>query len=227
MRRWLALGVALVFALPPVRPWMLPLLRPLYRPVDEMRALYHTYRWCTVTESRKEGGEPVPLETPSWPEGVLRLRQAWPAGYPQRLLLEGDARGTVLLRDSVLAGRIVRSSRRWHEAYTLYAPGLCVSVRIGDREVWGMLCGGIPPVLRWIPLYEEVLPGETLVTAGMGDIPGGLQVGVVAQVDTSEVEPGFYLIQVTPFVDYHRTLFFRSVPHAHDVDSLFPDRVLP
>lgn len=223
MRSWGALLIAIMLALPGVESWVLPRIRPLYRPVDEVRSLYATYQWCRLKESQPT---PIPHE-PSVPPGMLRLRETWPRSYPQRLLLEGEALGSVLVKDSFFAGRIVQSSGKWHEAYTLYTPQLCVSVQFKGREVWGVLCGGKTIVLHWIPLYEAVQTGETLITAGIGEIPEGLYVGSVARVETSLVEPGFYLIQVQPFVDYHRTLFFRSMPNALPMDRSVPRDFLP
>ena len=227
MRSFFPVLASLLLFLPPVRRAVLEGIRPFYRPVDAFRTHLTLYRWCTLREQTM----PLP-EIPaadSLPPGRLRLRGAFPGDYPQELVLEGTARGEVLVDDrGVFAGRITESTGRFHTARTLYAPGLCVSVRVGEQSLWGLVCGGRPPVLLWIPLYASLAPGETLRTSGMGGLPEGLLVGTVTRVETSRIEPGFFRGQVQPFARYHTTLFFWSLEHDRTaVESGLSGRVLP
>jgi len=227
MRSFLPVLASLFVLLPPVKRVVLEGLRPLYRPADDFRAYLTLYRWCTFQEETAPPPE-VP-QGESLPPGRLRLRGAFPGDYPQELVLEGIPRGEILVDDrGVFVGRITQSTGRFHNARTLYAPGLCVSVRVGEETRWGLMCGGRPPELLWIPLYATLAPGETLRTSGMGGIPEGLLVGTVTHVETSRIEPGFFRGQVQPFARYHTTLFFWSLAHEGTaVESDLPGRVLP
>ncbi len=227
MRSIFPLLASLLLLFPPVSRAVLEGIRPIYRPADAFRAHMTLYRWCTL-----KAGTALPPELPppdTFPPGRLRLRGAFPGNYPQELVLEGTPRGEILVDDrGVLVGRITRSTGRFHKARTLYAPGLCVSVRVGKQTLWGLVCGGLPPELLWIPLYASLAPGETLRTAGMGGIPDGLLVGTVTRVETSRIEPGFFRAEVQPFARYHTTLFFWSLAHDRvDVESGLSDRGLP
>lgn len=227
MRNLLPLLASLLLLFPPAGNAVQEGIRPLYRPVDELRALATTYQWCTLEASMD--GPPEPFPSVSLPPGRLRLRGAFPGDFPQELVLEGAPRGEVLVDDrGVFVGRIIRSSGRFHTARTLFAPGLCVSVQVGARPLWGLVCGGRPPVLQWIPLYVSLSPGETLRTVGFAGMPEGLLVGTVTRVDTSLIEPGFYRAEVTPFARMHTTLFLWSVPHESvAVDTGFSSFRLP
>ncbi len=227
MRSLLPVLASLLLLFPPVSRTVQEGIRPLYRPVDALRAHLTLYRWCTL----KVQMAPLP-EIPrsgSVPPGRLRLRGAFPGDYPQELVLEGTPRGEILVDDQgVFVGRITQSTGRFHTARTLYAPGLCVSVQVGAQTLWGLVCGGRPPELLWIPLYASLAPGETLRTSGMGGIPEGLLVGIVTRVETSRIEPGFFRAEVRPFARYHATLFLWSLEHDRTaVESGVSDRVVP
>lgn len=217
MRDLIPFLTALLLLLPPVGQAVQEAMLPVYRPMNELRALIWTYRWCTlkeIQESPPDWSQEITL-----PEGRLRLRGAFPGDDPQELVLEGNPTGEILVDDrGVFAGRIVRSAGRLHTARTLFSPGLCVNVRVGDRALWGLVCGGQPPVLLWVPVYVSLSPGETLRTAGFSGVPENLLVGVITQVETSRIEPGFFRAEVEPFARYHTTLFFWST--GYEISSV-------
>ena len=213
--------LATVLSLPPVVHAVPSVLYPLYAPLRSIQRFaqdFATYRREVQQEAIRQSIQiPAPgkdlSDTLTHSPGVslLELVDARPMGYPQELLLQGSFGnpGDLLLVGPFFAGRITQRRGPLLHGLTLYHPSVCVSARPKHSTAWGMLCGGRPPRLRFIPLYHPVQPGDTVLTAGVGEVPEGLLLGKILRVVPSEVDPGFWEAEIRPFLSYHSTRYYR------------------
>lgn len=85
-----------------------------------------------------------------------------------------------------LIGKIIFTSDDFSEVLLLTDPNFSVAVRIERTRVEGILNGNGTSLcsLKYIPLEEEVIIGDRLITSGTdGIFPEGIPVGVVKKVD--------------------------------------------
>ncbi len=216
---WVAL--AAVLSVPPVVENVSSVLLPVYAPLQRVHRFtqdFAAYREAArinaLQNALARGDFPVLLS-----DSTVRadraplaiLVDARPMDFPQELLLKSPQgnEGDLLLMGTYFAGRITRRRGRLLHGVTLYHPSVCVSARPKHGTAWGMLCGGRPPRLRFIPLYHPLQPGDTVITAGVGEVPEGLLLGKILRVIPSQVDPGFWEAEVRPLLSYHTTRYYR------------------
>lgn len=99
-----------------------------------------------------------------------------------------------------LAGKIIFTSSNFSEVLSLTDPNFSVSVRVERTRLEGILSGTGTNlcVLKYIPLEEDIVVGDILITSGTdGIFPEGIKVGVVRKVERKK---GFFQnIEVIPY----------------------------
>ncbi len=97
-----------------------------------------------------------------------------------------------------LIGKVISVNANNSEVILITDPNFSVAVRIDRTRVEGILSGkGNNCVLKYIPLEEEVLTGDRIVTSGLDEIfPEGLLVGAVKSIDKKKGL--FQVIEVIP-----------------------------
>lgn len=128
-----------------------------------------------------------------------------PFGYPGILTYfpPYGKRGDILLWNGILAGKVISKENLWGKALTLYGNMFRIGVII--RKYSGIMEGGIPPVVKYIPIEYEVKSGDTVYTSGIGESNiRGIPVGIVKKVEKDEIFPYFHKIEVKPFFEVHR-----------------------
>jgi rod shape-determining protein MreC len=102
-----------------------------------------------------------------------------------------------------LVGRVRQVTQNHALVETLMSPGLAVSCRDQRSNVIGILrwLRGNTFLLDHVDAVEDVLPGDPLVSSGLGGIyPRGIPVGVVTRVANS-LDGLFKQIEVRPYVE--------------------------
>lgn len=111
------------------------------------------------------------------------------AGGKDKGFSEGDA---VTLGNKVFVGKITKVMDSLSIVKTIYDPGWEIAVRIGEKEVDGLLQGGVSPQIDFIKNEAEIKKGDLVVTASP-DLPYGL---VIGQVKSIKDAPGTSLKRV-------------------------------
>ncbi len=112
-------------------------------------------------------------------------------------------RGDLLLWKGVVAGKVISIEHGAGQAATLYGSLFRLGVIIGHYN--GVLEGGTPPVVKYIPVEHPINKGDTVYTSGIGEIKiRGIPVGIVKNVGKDRVAPYFHRIEIKPFFDVHR-----------------------
>lgn len=85
-----------------------------------------------------------------------------------------------------LVGKVIFASEDFSEILLITDPNFSASVRVERNRIEGVLSGSGTNLclLKYIPLEEEIMVGDRLITSGTdGIFPEGLSVGVVRKVD--------------------------------------------
>ncbi len=88
-----------------------------------------------------------------------------------------------------LVGRVILSTDEFSEVLILTDANFSVSVRVERNRIEGILSGKSTNLctLKYIPLEEEILVGDRLITSGIdGIFPEGIKVGAVKKVNTQK-----------------------------------------
>ncbi len=104
-----------------------------------------------------------------------------------------------------LLGRLVAVDGRYAKVQLLTDRAASASAMVERSRRQGLVRGAGPGALtlEFIPLQEEIAPGDRLLTAGIDGIyPRGLPIGTVASVASGEGM--FHRVEVTPAVDFGR-----------------------
>ncbi len=99
---------------------------------------------------------------------------------------EGVAVGLTVICPDGLVGRVVDVRPHRSLVRTLLSPESRVSVTVPRSGACGILRAerGAGFIVPDIPLVDDVVPGDTLVTSGLGGVfPQGFRVGIVTHVD--------------------------------------------
>lgn len=97
-----------------------------------------------------------------------------------------------------VVGKVLNVSSHFSEVILITDPNFSIAVRIERTRAEGVLTGkGNICVVKYVPLEEEVVKGDRIITSGLdGIFPEGLLVGAVASVDKKQ---GLYQkIEVVP-----------------------------
>jgi rod shape-determining protein MreC len=140
------------------------------------------------------------------PAEVLSVSFGYP--YKSMLINAGSERNIgpnmpVMSPDGIV-GKTISSGWRSATVQLLYDPSCRVAARVQASRAQGIITylGGRYLTLRDVPLEESVLPGDSVVTSGLGGIfPEGLFIGTVAR--SGEKEGGlFHEIRVLPGANF-------------------------
>lgn len=112
---------------------------------------------------------------------------------------DGVAEGMAVIGIDGLLGKVLSTTGGYSEVLLINDPNFSVSSRVERTRVEGIVSGrGDRCVLKYIPLEEEVMVGDRLVTSGLdGIFPEGIPIGAVSFV--SKKEGLFQKIEVIPF----------------------------
>ncbi|GEM_PF-7011566 len=112
-------------------------------------------------------------------------------------------RGDILLWKGVMAARVLSIEQGAGQAATLFGSMFRIGARI--KEYNGILEGGTPPVVKYIPVEYPVEAGDTVYTSGIGENKiRGIPIGVVTKVGKDKIFPYFHRIEIKPFFEVHR-----------------------
>jgi len=194
----LALFVAGIFLLPfPRRLVHNTLLATLYVPalraeafiLDIMRI--RSERDYLLEEnarlSLELGKRALRYEEDRGPETVRPLRFD-PPGIPERIIVDagrnlGLEPGDVVMSGGALAGRLSRVEANTSSVITPFSPDFVAGVLDTRSMVAGVFVGGASPIVDYIPSWEDVRAGDTLITSGLsGFLPPGVPVAIVENV---------------------------------------------
>lgn len=149
-----------------------------------------------------------------WNPGIkgkpVRVLSFDPIGIPWRFYIEGGkkdgfAYGDPVIRRSHLVGKIFQVNSATSIVLTLFNPSLRVGVVDLRTGVLGVLEGGSPPSINYVPVDANIRVGDTLITSGLGGIfPRGILVGVVSKIHKNKKGEGemFLSIEGDPFFDF-------------------------
>jgi rod shape-determining protein MreC len=116
----------------------------------------------------------------------------------------GLARNMTVISTSGLVGRIVKVRRDASLVRRIVDPGYRVSALTQRTRAVGILGSGIDGrlVMEWVSPNAEVVPGDTVISSGLGSItPKGVLIGRVSEV-SQRPESFSVSLEVEPFVDF-------------------------
>lgn len=128
---------------------------------------------------------------------------------------DGISQGMAVVGINGLLGKVLTTTAGSSEVILITDPNFSVSTRIERTRVEGIVSGAVNRcVLKYIPLEEEVLVGDRLITSGLdGVFPEGIPVGVVSSV--TKREGLFQKIDIIPFQSPQKTeevAILRKIP---------------
>ncbi len=241
---WVSLSLSLLFLFAPVRDLTSRLLmRTVYAPIltteawwAEMLTLRQQYRkwlraWVALNPEIQQRAWAHLDSLWQLPQTdrtgvVARILAFDPMGVPTQILLNqgalaGVRYGSAVIDAQGLVGKVTRVSPRQSWVSTVYHPDFRAGVVVKRSGVLGVLHGGWPPTVHYMPAWADVRPGDTLWTSGIGDlIPPGLFVGVVVTVDTLETNPFFLKLSCRPAYDFSRTGVVLVLPRVEAGEDL-------
>ncbi|KKS83101.1 MAG: Cell shape-determining protein MreC [Candidatus Wolfebacteria bacterium GW2011_GWC1_43_10] len=88
---------------------------------------------------------------------------------------------SVMFSETVFVGTISNVWREVGEASTIFDPDFSLPVRIGEKEIDGLLEGGLSPKIALVDRTKTISPGDAIVSASK-DMPYGLFLGKVKVV---------------------------------------------
>lgn len=115
----------------------------------------------------------------------------------------GEAQGVkkfmpALFGKNILLGQVVESSKNYSSVQTIFDPSWQLPVRIGEKEINGLLQGGNEPKITFIEKDKPISVGDAVYSAKQG-FPLGLKVGEISEI--KESAPGVFkeAVLITPF----------------------------
>lgn len=115
-----------------------------------------------------------------------------PPGIPERIIVDvgrnrGLEPGDVLMSGGALAGRVSQVEANTSSIITPFSPDFLAGVVDTRSLVAGVFVGGANPLVDYIPSWEDVVAGDTLITSGLaGFLSPGIPVAVVENVYRTE-----------------------------------------
>lgn len=115
----------------------------------------------------------------------------------------GEAQGIkklmpALFGKNILVGQVSETSKNYSSIQTIFDPNWQLPVRIGEKEINGLLQGGNEPKITFIEKDKPIVVGDAVYSAKQG-FPLGLKVGEISEV--KESAPGVFkeAVLTTPF----------------------------
>lgn len=129
------------------------------------------------------------------------------AGGKDRGFEKGDV---VTVGNKILIGQIVEVFSSSSVAKTIYDPEWEIAVRVGEKEIDGLLKGGLNPQVDLIKNGAEIKEGDMVFSAS-SDLPYGLEIGKIKSLKETpgapflkaEVELEVYLNELRNVSVYH------------------------
>ncbi len=115
-----------------------------------------------------------------------------PPGIPERIIVDvgknrGLEPGDIVMSGGALAGRVSEVEANTSSIITPFSPDFLAGVLDTRSLVVGVFVGGDNPIVDYIPSWEDVRAGDTLITSGLaGFLPPGVPVAVVENVYRTE-----------------------------------------
>ncbi len=106
----------------------------------------------------------------------------------------GEAQGVkklmpALFGKNILLGQIIEVSKNYSVIQTIFDPNWQLPVRIGEKEINGLLQGGNEPKITFIEKDKPITVGDAVYSAKRG-FPLGLKVGEISEI--KESAPGVF-----------------------------------
>ncbi|MFH1346907.1 MAG: rod shape-determining protein MreC [Spirochaetota bacterium] len=106
----------------------------------------------------------------------------------------GEARGVkklapALFGKNILLGQVIEVSKNYSVIQTIFDPNWQLPVRIGEKEINGLLQGGNEPKITFIEKDKPISAGDAVYSAKQ-DFPLGLKVGEISEI--KESAPGIF-----------------------------------
>ncbi len=106
----------------------------------------------------------------------------------------GEAQGVkklmpALFGKNILLGQIIEVSKNYSVIQTIFDPNWQLPVRIGEKEINGLLQGGNEPKITFIEKDKPITVGDAVHSAKRG-FPLGLKVGEISEI--KESAPGVF-----------------------------------
>lgn len=111
---------------------------------------------------------------------------------------KGDA---VIFGKNILVGKINEVLKLSSIVSTIYDSDWVVAVRIGEKEIDGLLVGGLNPKIKLIEGNAEIKNGDAVVSASQ-DLPYGLKIGEIKSVNKNTDTP-FQEAETQPSIQLH------------------------
>lgn len=111
---------------------------------------------------------------------------------------KGDA---VTFGGKILVGKINEVLKLSSIVSTIYDSELEIAVRIGEKEIDGLLVGGLNPKIKFIKGDDEIKEGDMVVSASL-DFPYGLEIGKIKSINKNTDTP-FQEAEVQPEIQLH------------------------
>ncbi len=89
--------------------------------------------------------------------------------------------------ENILIGQVSEVSDKWSSAKTVFDPDWQFPVRIGEKEIDGLLQGGSVPRIALISKDKEISSGDLVYSAG-ADLPYGIKIGEVGEIREKQSE---------------------------------------
>lgn len=152
--------------------------------------------------SREIGEKSFPYGGNQGLETVRPLRFD-PPGIPERIIVDagknrGLEPGDVVMSGGALAGRLSRVESNTSSVITPFSTDFLAGVLDTRSLVAGVFVGGASPRVDYIPRWEDVRAGDTLITSGLaGFLPPGVPVAIVENV--YRTDKPFLEVRARPF----------------------------
>jgi rod shape-determining protein MreC len=145
-------------------------------------------------------------------------------GYPYKSMLinigtdKNITSNMPVITPSGVVGKVIAAGYRSSTVQLLFDPDCKVAAKVQASQAQGIITysGGNYLTLRDVPIEESALPGDSVVTSGLGGVfPEGLFIGTILR--SGEMEGGlFHDIRIAPGAD------FSSLDEVFVVTTSFP-----
>jgi len=134
---------------------------------------------------------------PSVADGYVKAEvfSTYPFNVKNQITVDaGQAQGIAKLMpavfgENILLGQVTDVSNKYSVIQTIFDPNWQLPVRIGDKQINGLLQGGSEPKITFIEKDKEVNAGDVVYSAKQG-FPLNLKVGEISEI--RESAPGMF-----------------------------------
>jgi len=135
---------------------------------------------------------------------AVKVFSTYPFNVKNRITVNaGESQGVkklapALFGENILLGQVIEVSKNYSVIQTIFDPNWQLPVRIGEKEINGLLQGGNEPKITFIEKDKPISVGDAVYSAKQG-FPLGLKVGEISEI--KESAPGVFkeAVLTTPF----------------------------